>query len=69
MAKKSVCVSFDFEHEHYYYELLKAWDKNTNFEFTFSNCTSKEMQTESAGNKQRIGRGQLHDCDYWCLFR
>lgn len=36
MAKEKVCGSFDFEHD---YELLKTWDKNKNFEFTFSDCT------------------------------
>lgn len=31
MAKKHVCVSFDFENDKYYYYLLKAWDSNPNY--------------------------------------
>ena len=33
MAKKKVIVSFDYEHDNYYYYLLKAWDKNSDFDF------------------------------------
>lgn len=28
MAKKKVCVSFDFEHDKSYYYLLEAWNSN-----------------------------------------
>ena len=36
MAKKKVCISFDYEHDRHYKSLLKAWDANTNFEFSFN---------------------------------
>lgn len=45
MAKKKVCVSFDYEHDKEYYWLLKAWDANSDFDFTFSDCTPKEIQS------------------------
>jgi len=45
MAKKKVFVSFDYEDDHHYKDLLKAWDKNPNFEFTFSDLTPSEIQS------------------------
>jgi hypothetical protein len=47
MAKKKVFVSFDYENDKRYYFLLKAWDANSDFEFSFSDYTSKEIQSDS----------------------
>lgn len=47
MAKKKVFVSFDYEKDKQYYYLLKAWDANTDFEFSFSDYTSKEIKSDS----------------------
>ncbi|MDR1884005.1 MAG: TIR domain-containing protein [Prevotella sp.] len=47
MAKKRVFVSFDYEKDRQYYFLLKAWDANSDFEFSFSDYTSKEIQSDS----------------------
>jgi 3-deoxy-D-arabino-heptulosonate 7-phosphate (DAHP) synthase len=47
MAKKKVFVSFDYEKDKQYYYLLKAWDANSNFEFSFSDYTSREIQNDS----------------------
>ena len=47
MAKKKVFVSFDYEKDKQYYYLLKAWDANSNFEFSFSDYTSREIQSDS----------------------
>ena len=46
MAKK-VFVSFDYEKDKHYYFLLKAWDANSDFEFSFSDYTSKEIQSDN----------------------
>lgn len=64
MAKEKVCVSFDFEHDYYYYELLKAWDKNKNFEFTFSDCTPKEIQTESVSVVKQVLSKKFGEANY-----
>ena len=45
MAKKKVFISFDYEDDSHYRNLLSAWDKNSNFEFTFSDLTPNEIQT------------------------
>jgi hypothetical protein len=47
MAKKKVFVSFDYEKDKQYYYLLKAWDANPDFEFSFSDYTSREIQSDS----------------------
>jgi hypothetical protein len=47
MAKKKVFVSFDYEKDKNYYFLLKAWDANSDFDFSFSDYTSKEIQSDS----------------------
>ena len=47
MAKKHVCVPFDFEHDKYYHYLLKAWDSNPDIDFAITDCTPNEIQTES----------------------
>ena len=64
MAKKRVIVSFDYEHDNYYYLLLKAWDKNRNFEFSFSDCTPKEIATESVSTIKRVLSTKIHGANY-----
>ena len=36
MAKKTVFVSFDYDHDRNYKSLLQAWDANPDFDFSFS---------------------------------
>lgn len=58
MAKKKVCVSFDFEHDKSYYYLLEAWNSNPNIDFSINDCTPSEIQSESISKiKQRWTRG------------
>lgn len=45
MAKKRVFISFDYEDDRHYKNLLEAWDANSNFEFTFSDLTPTEIQS------------------------
>lgn len=45
MAKKKVFVSFDYENDKHYKYLLEAWDANPNFNFYFSDLSSKEIQS------------------------
>lgn len=47
MAKKKVCISFDYENDNHYKNLLKAWDANSNFEFTFNDQTPNEINTNN----------------------
>jgi hypothetical protein len=45
MAKKKVFVSFDWDNDKNYKFLLQAWDANPDFEFTFSDYSSSEINS------------------------
>lgn len=45
MAKKKVFVSFDYENDKHYKFLLKAWDANPEFDFSFSDLSSQEINS------------------------
>jgi len=45
MAKKKVFVSFDYENDRHYRNLLQAWDANPDFGFYFSDLTPGEINT------------------------
>ena len=64
MAKKKVIVSFDYEHDNYYYYLLKAWDANNRFDFFFSDLTPQEIQTESVPVVKQVLSRKIHDANY-----
>ena len=38
MANKKVCVSFDYENDRRYYNLLEAWNDNPNIDFHINDC-------------------------------
>lgn len=64
MAKKKVIVSFDYEHDKYYYYLLKAWDANNRFDFFFSDLTPQEIQSESVSVVKQVLSRKIHDANY-----
>lgn len=45
MAKKKVFVSFDYENDKHYKFLLDAWDANPEFDFSFSDLSSQEIDS------------------------
>lgn len=47
MAKKKVFVSFDYENDKRYKFLMQAWDANPEFEFTFSDHSSGEINSNN----------------------
>lgn len=64
MAKKNVCVSFDFENDGYYRNLLSVWDANSNFEFNFNDVTPSEINSNDIS---RIKAGltiRINQCKY-----
>lgn len=54
MAKKKVCISFDFENDKHYRSLLSAWDANTQFEFVFADKTPSEIQSDDYGRIKAV---------------
>ena len=45
MRKKQVFVSFDYDNDRDYKNLLRAWDANPNFDFVFEDKTPGEIDT------------------------
>lgn len=54
MAKKKVCISFDYENDGYYKNLLSAWDANPQFEFVFADKTPSEIQSNDYGRIKAV---------------
>lgn len=46
MDKKKVFVSFDYDNDKQYKYLLEAWDKNLGFDFSFSDQSSGEINSD-----------------------
>lgn len=61
MAKKKIIVSFDYEHDNTYYYLLKAWSNNERFDFTFLDCTPKEIASESVQTIKQVLSTKIHE--------
>lgn len=64
MTKKKVFISFDYDKDRYYYYLMKAWDANSNFEFIFSDYTSKEIKSEDVDVVKRALSRKINESDY-----
>lgn len=64
MAKKKVCVSFDYTNDKDYYNLLKAWDANDDFDFSFNDCTPCEIQTESVSKIKEVLTKKISEATY-----
>jgi hypothetical protein len=59
MSKKPVFVSFDYDNDRNYKNLLRAWDANPGFDFVFEDKTPGEINTNDvsrikAGLTQKI---------------
>ncbi len=46
LAKKKIFISFDYENDLHYKNLLLAWDANKEFDFAFNDKTAKEIQSD-----------------------
>lgn len=50
MAKKKIFINFDYTNDHSYKDLLLAWDKNQDVDFSFNNYTPNEIQSDNIPN-------------------
>jgi len=64
MAKKKVIISFDYENDGYYKNLLKAWDANSNFQFTFSDLTPDEIQSWDISRIKAVLTSKIKQATY-----
>ena len=64
MANKKVCVSFDYENDRRYYNLLEAWNDNPNIDFHINNCTPSEIQSESVSKIKQVLSTKIGEANY-----
>ncbi|MEW6774505.1 MAG: TIR domain-containing protein [Bacteroidota bacterium] len=64
MAKKKVFVSFDYENDKHYKFLLEAWDANPEFDFYFSDLSSKEIQSWDIATIKRVLSAKINEATY-----
>jgi hypothetical protein len=64
MAKKKVIISFDYENDGHYKNLLKAWDANSDFQFTFSDLTPDEIQSWDISRIKAVLTSKIKQATY-----
>lgn len=64
MAKKPVFVSFDYDNDKDYKNLLAAWDANSNFEFKFSDKSAHEINSENVDRVKAVLTRKINDATY-----
>ena len=61
MAKKKVCCSFDYDR--IYYNLLEAWNKNNDIDFSIDDCTPSAIQSESVSTIKQVLNTKIGQAD------
>jgi len=49
MAEKKIFVSYDYDNDRSYRNLLSAWDANKSFDFAFEDHSTPKINSEDAG--------------------
>ena len=62
MAKK-IFISFDYTNDHYYKDLLRAWNANRDFDFSFNDCTPSEIQSDDVSRVKAMLTTKIIDAD------
>ena len=69
MAKKTIFISYDYDHDRNYKNMLLAWDKNSEFDFGFSDQSADVSidSTDAAAIKRAIS-AKINSATYFlCL--
>lgn len=64
MAKKKVCICFDYTHDKNYRNLLAAWDANTDFEFVFNDKTPAEIKSDDFSRIKAVLTQKINSATY-----
>lgn len=69
MAKKKMFVSYDYDNDKHYKNMLLAWDKNSEFDFGFSDQSADvSIQSADAAAIQRAISAKINAATYFlCL--
>lgn len=64
MAKKKVCVSFDYENDGHLKRTLEMWNANKNIDFSFDDKTPKEIKSEDYSVVKGVLTRKISDATY-----
>lgn len=64
MAKKTVFISFDYENDRNYKNLMLAWDANDSFDFKFTDKSSHEINTNNVSVVKGALTKKINDAAY-----
>ena len=69
MAKKKIFISYDYDNDKDYKNMLRAWDKNTEFSFGFSDHSADvSIQSTNATAIKRAISAKINSATYFlCL--
>lgn len=63
MAKKRIFISFDYDNDKHYKNLLVAWDKNDLFDFSFyDGSVTVPVNSDKAGPIRRVISNRISNC-------
>lgn len=64
MTKRKIFISFDYTNDHRYKDLLVAWSKNTNIDFSFDDRTPGEIQSDDISRIKAVLTQKIKEADY-----
>lgn len=64
MAKKKVFVSYDYDDDGHYKNLLMAWDANPNFDFSFSDLSSTYINSTDVSVVKQVLSKRINEAIY-----
>lgn len=64
MAKKKVCISFDYTNDKDYRYTLSMWNANPNFEFGINDKTPKEIQSSDFSRIKAVLTQKIDSATY-----
>ena len=69
MAKKTIFISYDYDHDRNYKNMLLAWDKNSEFDFGFSDQSADvSIDSTNAAAIKRAISAKINSATYFlCL--
>ena len=66
MAKKKIFISYDYDHDRHYKSLLLAWDKNSEFDFSFEDHSADiSINSEDAAAIKRVLSRKINEATYF----
>lgn len=62
--KKKIFISFDYDNDRNYKNMLLAWDANKEFDFSFNDCSSQEINSDDVSTVKGVLTEKINSADY-----